>query len=60
MIVPPNMDTQYPEGCDLTLTFQARGDEGDSPLRGRVAWDGQWEDGEQEMRRHLTIETLSA
>lgn len=59
MIVPLNMEKQRRGACDLTLTFQARANEGDSPpLRVRVVWDGQWEDGAQEMRRHLAIETL--
>ena len=59
LIMPLNMDAQRRAACVLTLTFQARGDEGDSPpLRVRVAWDGKWSDGAQEMRQHLTIETL--
>jgi hypothetical protein len=58
MIFPANFDWQRRAACVLILTLQARGDEGDSPLvRVQVAWDGKWEDGATEMRRHLTIQT---
>jgi hypothetical protein len=61
LIAPLNMETQRHTACSLILTFQARADEGDSPpLRVRVAWDGKWDDGTQEMRQHLTLETLGA
>lgn len=41
---------------DMTLVLQARSTEGDSPIVSyRVTWDGQWEDGDAEMARHLII-----
>jgi hypothetical protein len=59
MIPPLNMEWQRTKACDLTLTFQARSDDGDSPpLRVRVAWDGEWSDGAREMRQHLTVESV--
>lgn len=32
----------------------------DSPIfRVQIAWDGKWEDGDQEMKRHLIIKALN-
>lgn len=58
---PINLTVFWPAPCALTLTLQARGDEGDSPpVRVRVAWDGQWADGSQGLQGHLSIEALAA
>jgi hypothetical protein len=41
---------------DIVLTVQARGNEVDSEVQcWRVFWDGQWEDGGVEMRKHLSV-----
>ena len=43
-------------GAHFWLTLVARGLESESrPLRLKIDWDGRWEEGESEMRRHLTI-----
>jgi hypothetical protein len=56
-IIPFNLKFQREEPCRLTLTLQARGDEGDSePLRVTVSWDGKWDSGAKEMRQHLILE----
>lgn len=44
---------------DLAVTVQARGNEADSEVRRwRVFWDGEWEDGDLEMRKHLSVTPL--
>ncbi|WP_116809998.1 hypothetical protein [Steroidobacter cummioxidans] len=44
---------------DLIVTVQARGNEADSDERKlRVFWDGHWEDGDLEMRRHFHVTHL--
>lgn len=45
-----------PAQRDFIVTLEARSAEGSSPpLRLRITWDGEWEDGDFEMRRHLVI-----
>jgi hypothetical protein len=59
MITAFNLPRVRRDNCALTLTLQARSDEGDSPaFRLRVSWDGNFDAGEQEMRRHLVLEPL--
>jgi hypothetical protein len=54
-----NLNAVYRSACNLTLTLQARSDEGESPvMRVRIAWDGEWHDGNEEMGRHLVFEEL--
>lgn len=61
LIAPFNLDLERTGPSQLALTLQARGDEVDSPaLRIRVAWDGNWNAGAKEMRRHLAVEELAA
>jgi hypothetical protein len=44
---------------DLAVTVQARGNEVDSEVqRWRIFWDGGWEDGDLEMRKHLSVTRL--
>jgi hypothetical protein len=41
------------------LSLQAQAAESDSPVvRVKITWDGKWEDGAKEMRRHLFLEPL--
>lgn len=61
---PYNLDVVYLKSgvlpVDLILTLQARGNEVDSEVkRWRVYWNGNWEDGEQEMRRHFFVAPVS-
>jgi hypothetical protein len=47
------------ERVRLRLSFQARSNESDSNvLRLEINWDGLWEDGAEEMRRHLIVTPL--
>jgi hypothetical protein len=61
-IVPNDLETRYAAGeapIDLAVTVQARGNEVDSDAkRWRIVWDGKWEDGELEMRKHFSVATL--
>jgi hypothetical protein len=60
LLVPFNLQVVRNQPSTLVLTLQARGSEGDSsPLRIRIAWDGGWHQGEVEMRRHMSVETIT-
>jgi len=44
---------------DMTVMLPARSTEANSSITAfRIAWDGDWEDGDTEMARHLVIEQL--
>jgi len=67
-IIPHNLEVECRiEGekattlpIDLAVTVQARGNEVDSDVqRWRIYWDGKWEDGEVEMRKHFHVTPLS-
>ena len=61
LVAPYNLDIKRREECLVVLSLQARGNEADSPiLRVRVSWDGGWEDGAQEMKRHLVVKVLDS
>lgn len=56
---PLNLDRTKRGATTFILSLQARAAECDSNiLRLKISWDGGWADGEQEMRRHLTIDLL--
>lgn len=56
MIVPTSLTARWHEPIDMVLSFQARSNEGDSPILAvRVSWDGEWADGETEMSQHLVV-----
>ena len=57
LIGPYNLKAQWNRACIMMLTLQAKGTEVDSkPLRVSIAWDGEWEPGETEMRRRLQVD----
>jgi len=59
LIVPNNLTARRNKKTDMVVSLQARSNEGESPIRRfRISWDGQWEDGESEMTRHLVIKDL--
>jgi hypothetical protein len=59
LVRPFNLEVERRAATTLVLSLQAQANEGDSPvLRLKIAWNGKWDDGAQEMRRHLTIEPL--
>jgi hypothetical protein len=56
LLKPNNLEVQFTKATKLVITIQARGSEADSaPLRLSLAWDGDWNEGTQEMRRHFII-----
>ena len=62
LIIPndPANIRQRSAACKFSVTFQARGLEADSnQLSVQIAWDGQWEDGNEEMAQHLVVRALS-
>jgi hypothetical protein len=61
---PNDLKVRYLVGQDMpvdfVLTVQARGNEVDSEVqRWRIVWDGRWEDGGVEMRKHLSVTRFS-
>jgi hypothetical protein len=57
MIRPNNLTVTWKKRATIVLTVQAQATEGESqPLKIRIAWDGEWERGEAEMKRHLMVE----
>ncbi len=59
LVAPYNMDVKRRQKSLVVLSLQARGNEADSPiLRVQISWDGGWEDGAQEMKRHLVVKVL--
>jgi hypothetical protein len=59
LVRPFNLDVERRAATTLVLSLQAHANESDSPvLRVKIAWDGKWHDGSQEMRRHLTVEPI--
>lgn len=60
LVKPFNLEVQRREPCTFVLSLQAQGSEAESPvIRVRIAWDGRWHDGAQEMRRHLVVEIVN-
>ena len=56
LLAPNNLKAAWAGACTFIITVQARGAEADSaPVRLKIAWDGSWHDGAQEMQRHLSI-----
>jgi len=59
LIIPLNLNARRQERCRMVASFLARSTQVDSPiLRIEIAWDGDWEDGDIEMQRHLKIRPL--
>jgi hypothetical protein len=60
LIVPLNLNVRRQERCRIVASFQAESTQADSPILGiEVFWDGDWEDGDVEMQRHLRMRHLS-
>jgi hypothetical protein len=59
LIAPLNLDARREQRCRIVVSLQARSNQVDSPIfRIEIAWDGDWDDGDTEMRRHLRIRPL--
>jgi hypothetical protein len=60
LIVPHTLNAIRQDKCNLIVSLQTRSDKADSSIcRIRVSWDGQWEDGDKEMKQHLAVTQLS-
>jgi hypothetical protein len=60
LVKPFNLEVQRRQPTTFMLSLQAQGSEAESAvIRVRIAWDGKWHDGAQEMRRHLVVEVVA-
>ncbi|HXF76019.1 MAG TPA: hypothetical protein VNN13_07995 [Methylomirabilota bacterium] len=60
LVTPFNLEVQRRQASTFVLVLQAQSGEADSPtIRVKIAWDGKWHDGAQEMRGHLSVEVLN-
>ncbi|MBN1617836.1 hypothetical protein JW887_00640 [Candidatus Dojkabacteria bacterium] len=60
IIMPNNLKATYNTETVIRLIFQAKCDEGVSKMfKIQIAWDGKWNDGDIEMKKHLIIEELT-
>jgi hypothetical protein len=60
LIVPFRLQAQRFAKSNLALFLQARSTQADSPVfRVEISWDGEWEDGDTEIQRHLTIKVAA-
>lgn len=60
--LPANRLVQTPVNwsTNMVVTLQARANEGESPIaRFLISWDGEWEDGDIEMAKHLVVKEYS-
>jgi hypothetical protein len=56
LMTPNNLPSRRTEPTNMVVTLQARSNEGDSRvLRLRIAWNGAWMDGAQEMAQYLKV-----
>jgi hypothetical protein len=61
LIVPNNLKARWQGKCKFVACVQVRSNQADSEvLRIQVSWDGEWEDGDTEMQRHLDMKELSS
>ncbi len=59
LIIPYSLNARRQERSLMVLSLQARSEQADTGiLRVQIAWDGRWEDGAQEMQRHLVVRVL--
>ncbi len=60
LILPNNLTAIRKGPVHLVVSLQAIANEGKSRItRFQIAWDGQWEDGEKEMTRHLVVKEVT-
>jgi hypothetical protein len=59
LILPNNLNAHWNGQFRLVASLQARSNQVDSEVvRIEISWNGSWEDGDVEMRRHLVINEL--
>lgn len=60
LITPYSLTAKRSGAASIVLSLQLRANEADSGiLRVQISWDGRWEEGMQEMMRHLVVKVLS-
>ena len=60
LVVPFNLEIRRSGKVVMVASLQARGNQANSEvLRVHISWDGGWEAGDQEMKRHLVVKALS-
>ena len=60
LVHPNSLGDKWHENIQIVLSLQARGNEADSPiLRVKISWDGDWGDGVEEMKGHLSLKVLT-
>ena len=62
LIMPNNLNASNRHGkWTFAVSLQARSNQADSEVKYiQVSWDGQWEDGDTEMQRHLEVTELGS
>lgn len=61
LLIHPKADDphSYSSGCHIFVTLKAFSMESESiPVRVKIDWDGEWPDGTQPMRRHLSFQIV--
>jgi hypothetical protein len=59
LVAPNILQVRFRERCSFVVVVQAQAREATSrAIRLHIAWDGQWHDGDQEMRQHLVVQQL--
>ncbi len=59
IIAPNNLAVQRKGPCQFVASFQVKSTQADSDIvRVQISWDGQWEDGDAEMQKHLKVKLL--
>ncbi len=59
-VMPVGFGGRYKGTANLRLLLQAQSIEADSdPVLVQIAWDGEWEDGEAEMAKHMVVSVVS-
>jgi hypothetical protein len=61
LLAPNNLKVHWKGSSMFMARPQARSTEKDSEeVYVQISWDGKWEDGDLEMKKHLTVETKRA
>ena len=56
IIAPNNLEVLRKTKTTLVVSLQAKSSEAESPIaRFKISWDGKWEAGDTEMKRHLVV-----
>lgn len=59
LFVPNDLQVRRQNSCRIAASFQARSNQADSPIiRVEIAWDGLWEDGDTEIKRHMKMKVI--